>query len=480
MPLLQSHSRSNLPILFLGDGRIEWVSGDPDKRYSCNGRRADSNSPRELAEQALELVELVDEKPCRCLVMVGGTLTSQRMLTLAPMPAKDLRGVLERKAANLLGVEPRDAWYRAIQLAGAENAEEQRWLICAIRRSELLALTHELERVGFRPQGISVPRLSLLSAHPAGQQDSEAELTRILLCLEPGGVAISLTSKGELVQQTFVPGLFEQQSGLASSVLQELRSFEGFWRKLSRGGSIDEVLLFGLTEDTSLALTPAIRTALGNRDCKVVMGPLCESENEARAFALKMAAAASDSRGDLTPKEPPSKSLILAAAMCAATFGMILGFYGQGHLSQRRQVAESYASELSAGARDYSRLQRQLSASAEVHEAALLRAERLKAVGSSGHPLQPLMADIEAAFRGRALLQSVKLQPGDMEAEIELLGSTDPDPALSLRMLNELVSELEQSGTCSDVVLLPPNGRLSEDAESELRFQVRSSLEGKQ
>lgn len=480
MPLLQKRNTASLPILFMGDGRIEWVSGDPDRRHSSHGRRADSHSPRELAAQALELVELAEEKPGRCALMVGGTLTSQRVLNLAPMAPKDLRVVLERKAANLLGVEPRDAWYRAVQMSGAESAEEQRWLICAVRRSELLALDHELIRVGFRPQCILVPRLSLLSAHPGGKQESDTDLTRILLCLEPSGVAISLTSKGELVQQTFVPGLFEQQSGLASSVLQELRSFEGFWRKLSRGGSIDEVLLFGLTENTSLALTPAIQAALGNRDCKVLMGPLCESESEARAFALKMAAAAADSRGDLTPKEPPSKSLIVAAGMCAVTFGMVLGFYGQDYLSKRRQVADHYASELSIEARDHDSLQRQLQSSRQAREAAVVRAHRLQAIGNSGFPLQPLLESVDAAFEGRALLHSVKLQPDVEDAQLEILGSTDPDPALSLRMLNQLVSELEASSTCRDVVLLPPNGRLSESADTELRFQVRSGLEGAQ
>ena len=468
---------SSLPILFLGDGRIEWISADADKRHTSHSRRVESHSARELATQAVELVGACGERPGRCVVMLGGTLTSQRVMSLGVLAPKDLRVVLQRKAANLLGVEPRDAWYRGVLLAGSEEEAEQRWLLCAVRRSELLALEHELTRAGLRPASIHVSRLALLSASLPGGEGADADLTRIQLSVEPAGVAISLTSKGDLVQQTFVPGRFEQQSGLAASVLQELRSFEGFWRKLSRGGSVDEVLLLGLTEDTSMALTPAIQTALVNRECKVLTGPLCESEQEARAFALSLAAASSDARGDLTPKQPPSSFALAAAGLCALTFGVLGGIWGSERIAEREHAVSQQAISLRLESRDLGRLQRSIAFGKQAHEAAAQRAARLQAVGDAGFALKPLIQDVEQAFGDRAILDSVRLTAGNGEVRLELLGATDPDPVRSLASLSELVDQLERSSSFRDVVLLPPSGNLKADGNDSLRFRVHGRLE---
>ncbi|MFT7677635.1 MAG: hypothetical protein ACI8QC_001617 [Planctomycetota bacterium] len=474
----QSKKQQNRhPILFIGDGRVEWVQHGAKSASTCQSVPAASHSPRELAGLAAKLVQDCGDRPGRCILMLGGDWTTQKVINLVSMGPKDLARVLQRKATGLLGVESADAWYRAIQLCGAE-AEEKRWLICALRKSELLSLTHELKRAGFHAVRISSPRFSILTAR--GQSEVEPKSkeghTRILLNVEPQGASISLLSEGSLVQQSYIAGSFDQP-GFVATLLQELRSFEGFWRKLSRGGSMDEVLVIGLTEDAFKTLCPAINAALGNPECAISANSDCATDSDARANALIVAANQADPRGDLSPKRPPSYSLMTVCAAVAIGIGLDIGFRGQNRIQLERTELEQRSSALWLESRDHDRLTDELGRAQQALAVSDDGVERLLAVGNASVPLADAMQDVEVSFEGFARLDSIQVSPEGKGYKVTMTGSTDSDPGRSLRNLNQVIAALETSATFTDVVLEPRQGALSRSGSEDLSFEITSKVE---
>ncbi|MCA9002929.1 MAG: hypothetical protein KDB61_13475, partial [Planctomycetes bacterium] len=242
-------TKDSLALLFIGAQQVEWI---PDPHKDPCGHLISSyggNSAQEMASAAKDLVEQAGGKPRKCVLLLGGGLVKQRIVAVPHVSDKEIKGILHRKAANILDVELHQTAFTATPVVQAEGSKEERWLISAVRLDELRSLTRHLRESGFAVRRIVYTRLALLAAGESCLSLETEDQGGIVIGVEDNSVAISLVAAGGLVQQTVVPGAFQMNSTMAASVLQELRGFESHWRRHSRGGNVAQVVVAGLAHE---------------------------------------------------------------------------------------------------------------------------------------------------------------------------------------------------------------------------------------
>jgi hypothetical protein len=217
--------------------------------------------PATIAEAAERLVIEAGERPGRCVLALGQGYFEQRLLALPALPSAELRGVLARKAANLLELELEDSSYVALPVPVlGEGAEGTRHLILALQRSRATSIQAELRACGFRIQRVVSARLALLgAARRALPRPREAAL---VVTHEPHALGVTLLHGDALVQQTIFPGTHDDEAAMASALVQELRGLVQFWRRVRRGEEVTQLVLAGLKPEAAQHLEPTLHACV--------------------------------------------------------------------------------------------------------------------------------------------------------------------------------------------------------------------------
>ncbi len=440
----KSQNKSLRPILYFGNGRVEWIPrpGEDD----CGYRRdeTESLSPKDQVRVARGLVRESGVRPGKCTVLLGGKQVKTRTFSLGQVPAKEWRSILRRKAANLLEVEAHQVVFTALPLVNNEGESDLRWLVSAMRLDDLRSLQLHLLKDGFRPKRFLFARQAMLRTAESYLSTGSEDEAWVIAGVEDAGVAISLVAGGELVQQSFVPGQFEAQSAMAASVLQEMRGFESYWRRFSRGGAIDDLFVAGLTHDEAEQFELACKAALPNSEFLAVGGEQGAPVEETRSAYLATCAAGEGPEGDLTLPMPVQRGWVAAAVVAMLALGLWGGNLVQERYAERADWHAASAASLSTRVPELESIQVDLNAIQSRRDEVQQRRKLARAVGTAGLELSEWVQLTREAFEGHALLESLHVDDGGGEMSFSATGRVASDPSVSTPALAAIDAALGQ------------------------------------
>lgn len=489
-PLQSTAPSATASVLLLGGEFAEWCDERGHARVPIRGR-----TPSELASAAAEAVQALGSRPGRCLLALGTGLIEQRTLTLPELKRSELSNIFLRKAAALLEAPLEDTLYAALpQMPDPGNTvgqtNERRWYVVAARRKQIVDLRLELRARGFDVRKVVAARLARLCQ--ADLTRGESESAAIVIDVELDGVTVSLIAERTLVQQNRMQGSFETLPSMAFSLLQEVKSFEAFWRKLSRGGSIAHVVVIGIEPELSPLFGNALAQAMPQSRLHLLPQPAAgEAEianaNGARALgrvagriaALRACTADGPFNADLTVDIPARYGYAASLAACLLLVAGGLGMLLRGHLSGRLEQLDQRTESFNASAVELETLREENERTAQLAADLELECERLIRAGQVGMPLDQALADCLDALDERALLTNFSSEYEDGEGEIRIGGLTDPRPVVAMHALTDIARSLEHSASFAAVTMDAPAQR-SDDvrgARTPLTFEARASWE---
>lgn len=453
---------------------MEWIPNSTAPGTGYVRGDTEDQTPRGLAHSAIQLLESTGKKPGRCTLLIGGSLVRQRIITLAQLSDKETKAVLHRKAANILEVEMHQTAFTGLEL---EGKEERRWLVSAVRLDELRVLKRELRDAGFQVRRIVFGRLSLFELGMDLLPKAEDNGAGIVIGVEGESVAISLAAGGKLVQQTVVPGHFQVNSTMAASVLQELRGFESHWRRHSRGGNIQNVVIAGLNQDEAEHFELACHAALP--DSKVILageGPFVEREH-ARAEYLDLCASRTTASGNFTLPTPPRRRALAAVASVALASGLYLGFQGTKFLEHERASISSRTDILHGQVDRMQTVDTDLKQASSLQWEIARRRQDLEGIGSSGLNAEEWLSLAFRAFADRGLLDSIHMDDMGMPESFVVSGRVSSDPLIYVDALTTLSSTCKAHPGVDEFELhLPSSMEEGAKGGGSMSFRISASM----
>ncbi|MDF1837935.1 MAG: hypothetical protein P1V35_08705 [Planctomycetota bacterium] len=468
----RNHESSS--ILFLGTGRVEWIPKQSSDRTGYVRGDCEDQTSRGLAKSATELLESAGHKPGKCTLVLGGSLVRQRIISLAQLSDKETKAILHRKAANILEVELHQTAFTGLEM---EGQDERRWLISAVRLDELRALKRDLRDAGFQVRRIVFGRLALFELGMSMLPAAEEKTAGIVIGVEGESVAISLAADGKLVQQTVVPGHFQVNSTMAASVLQELRGFESHWRRQSRGGNVQTVVIAGLNQDEAEHFELACHAALP--DSTVLLagdGPKPDRE-QARAEYLSLCATQASPSGNFTLPSRPRVRSLAAVAVMAMSLGLYLGFQGMQRLEDQRASLSIQTGILRSHIEKLGPVDEDLDQEQALKSEIAQRRSDLQAIGSSGLNAEEWLGLAFDAFAERAILDSIHMDDTESSESFTVSGRVPSDPVASVDALTALSRTCRSYPGIRDFELhLPTAMKEGASSKAAMSFRITAGM----
>jgi hypothetical protein len=477
-------------LLHLTHECAEWLANDADGAVRYAKAPVLGPTAADLASAASTAFEQAMggalRKRVRCVLALGGKLVEPRVLALPELARGALQRILPRKAAGLLGVELSDALYAALPLAkeprnGAEPHAEQKWFLLAMRRSLVAPLSIALQRSHFDVERVTCASLARLCAAQELRGDESAAC--IVIDVDLDAVVVSLIHNDELRMQNRILGSFDGAPTMALTLIQEIRTFDAFWRKQSRGEGVAQVVVFGIGVERGKLFGNAVSSALAGARVIVrpeASDPSAEPESADcahRVASLAACRAAGPFSLDAPLPTPPRMAPLVAVAACALLAAGSAGAVLRERLNRElRDVRaqgmahEKRTADLESVRDDNRRVEAQLAeATAET--------ERFVASLSVGIPLGAALDSFARASGRDANLRSLSLERVLGDGEVRFSGFAPVEPLAAVRALKGVERELEASGVLQSVWIAPPTIRGRDEREQGLAFDGRAEWE---
>ncbi len=470
-------SNQQLAVLALAQNSVEWLPGTDLEPLSGGDFAADD--PRGRVEACLEAVQFIPRSTSRCMLALGPGWVETRTLELPVLPRREFARVLQRKAAAMLSTTLEDTLFAALPLFdasevsradGAKNADEdparrgegaQRehpWLVLGMRRSHILPLLLGLRRQGIRVTRIVSSRLAALSA--VMQRAGDPERACLAVTVESEAVSIGLLHRGALRFHGVVEGRLSENSTLALSLLQDLKSTEAWWRRHSRGGKLAEIVLLGLSGPRGDLLRDAIQSALP--EVSVQRNDPSMPDELRMQEALAAARLDGPLQLDLSVRLPWRRRDTLLAAGAAALAIVLVGAQAYRSFDEERSAVQAQVRQLETDTRELDQARAENAAVAQALAQRIDRLSELVALQRTGCDLEQLLETTLGACGGHAALLRLAVSKKDGRRELELAGETDPHPARALAHVQQLSATLRRSPLFRSVLARPAEqGQLS-------------------
>ena len=463
----------------LDAGRLEWFSGSVNEGSAWRAARLEGDSPLEVARAAIELVQGEGRRPGRCILALGRGQYEQRLLDLPRMGGKELRAVLERKAANLLGEELEDSAFVALPVSRLEQDDALlRFFLFALNRTRSRSIQDELRAQGFDIVRVVSARMSLIEVARRILPDPNAG--SLVVTRERDAVSISALHEGSLVQQAVLGDMSEDVATMASLVVQELRGLVQFWRRVRRGEDVAQLALVGFDPDVARQLEPALQACVPGSI--TVCTPLEEIVGlagglTARCFALDACRVTGPLQPDLGTVLPPRRRTVIGTVLSATVVALMLANAGIVRLKALDRGFRERADQLRRAAGNVELLEETaIESQSALHELEAER-ERMRRVGSMGIDFEGLAGAVFAAFGEDASLSSLDLNPWGDVGKVQITGTTWADPTASYEVLSLIRKRLEASPRFRDVLVRPPTAIPGPDSRAGLEFALEAMLE---
>jgi len=478
-------------VLALRESGAEWLDLTDAARPRYGFAELRGDRPEDLgeaAERAFQDAGGEGFKPSFVLAL-GSGLIRQRLLQLPELGERDRRAVLLRKAERLWGAKKDEVVFSARvvdsagQAADSSKGATATWLLSVASYRALESLATELSRRGFRAGSA----LALSSSTWNRTQncsdrlatvtttESDEESATIIVTVEAESTTVALVAGERFITRYELVGDFQNTPSLGTSLLQDLRNCAGYWRKVSRGGAVDQVELIGLDRVRAESLSSSIETILEGISVRAHLS-YPDHAHGGRIEPLLSCLESGPFQAEL--KLPGRLSRKRLGALLATVGVSCLALVGAVHLdadSERIQLSalNEVLSERVSGqelSEDRTRGARQ---SAErvlgsIHQAT----EEL----NLGVPFELVTNHIAIAFEGLATIRSVSVTTNE-QRRLELLvrGSFESSPLESMRPLRAIEEQLSRCQFLEGVELAPAS-QVPKAGGSRSEFTLRALL----
>lgn len=422
--------------------------------------------------------EAAGASPGPVVLMLGEGLVARDLLKLPPLARGELDAVLSRKAAHALEARVDDVALHAFapnKSAIPGHAQGDPWLLTSFRRSELGTLCRKLRQHRMPVRRVVDGRLSALAAAHAKLKDPRS--TAILIGIEPHAITLTLCRGEAVLNQDTIAGNVQENPAIVPSLIHQVKSLLGFWKKESRGEAVAEIVLFGLHPDHGVLLQRAFETALS--DVRVSHAPDAGShELEGRFEYLRAAAVPGPFNPDLSLPLPPSRTRLAAAFAVSLVLVGATGFGATRHLRERTRTLTTEARRLSRPLQQFPVLLAERRRLEQALATLALRTERLEALQRRGIDAKGLFATVLDAMRGRAsfLDLDVRTDPEGITSAV-ISGTLGAEPVTVFSNLNQVMRTLQRSGYFSALELVLPQELPASDPGAQLEFQIEAELD---
>lgn len=456
-PMSLRSSNQELAVLALAQNSVEWLPGTDLEPLSGGDFAADD--PRGRVEACLEAVRFIPRSTRRCMLALGPGWVETRTLDLPSLPRREFARVVQRKAAALLSTPLEDTLFAALPLfdasessaaAGDDEAArrnaggrvERPWLVLGMRRSLILPLLLGLRREKIRVVRIVSSRLAALSAVMSRIEDPERAC--LAVTVEADAVSIGLLHRGALRSHGVVEGRLNENSTLALSLLQDLKSTEAWWRRQSRGGKLSDLALIGLAGPRGDLLRDAIQSALP--EVKVQRNDPGRSDEMLMQEALAAARLDGPLQLDLSVRLPWRRRDTLVAASLCASGVLLLGARIYTGFERERDAVEAQVRALEADAHELEQARAENDSVAQALTQRIERLSELAQIEGAGCDLDALLESALGACAGHAALLRLSVRKQDGRRSLELAAETAAHPALALAHVQQLTRALRETG----------------------------------
>lgn len=467
--------------MYLDTQIAEWFAPQSDGSVVHGSVPIEEATSAEVARAANEAVTAAGSSNQACVLALGPGFVEQRLLTLPELNSKALKSVLLRKAAAHLKTTPEDTLFSAREFGEADESKgegqgnQRQWLLMAMRRTVVQELRAELRSSGFAVKRVVAARMSGPQAVHTNL-DSEGEAC-IAIAVEPGVVTVSLIANDALQNQNVLHGDLENNAQLASVLIQEVRSYEAYWRKQRRGEGISSVGIVGLGQERGELLCAAVKAAVPHANVQLVLGEF-DLPNAGRCQSLAACLERGPLSPDLTVPIPPTmlaRALILFA-FAAITLGA--GVVTHGRMSDDLDSVNRDLGRLEDSSRGLDEVELKLEAArsdeARVEEAV----ESILTMSSAGIPLAETLGTVFEGFQSRATMLAMTISGNDSGGQIAISGATDGNPLRAYAALEQIRTTLEGSSFFEEVTCTP-GGRLPGVGDSKNSQRLDFKVEAK-
>lgn len=474
MPRRSLRRRHPTAVLRLSRRWAEWLDWDGEGRATLERRPVEGERPQDLARAALQAAAVAQRGRRRCIVALAEGLLKQRAIELPPMASAARRAVLARKAAGLLDLTEDRVLYSALELADDEAARSAqgttRWLLVAQERAFAVALRTALEAGDLRPERVVSESLAHLDA--AQRLRGEVGPACIVIDVGDAEVGVGLIAARAVHHMTVLPGSLASTPALALTLLHEVRTLEAFWRKESRGGNVEQVVLLGLDAERSEALGAAVRSVL-----PAVTLTAEPAERGAPGSGRLASIAACAAEGPFTleigARRPVRTARVLTVGTALLTLIGAFAVYSQRGTAEETRRLREEADFLARESGDLELLRASTAGAREAVTRLDQEVRRLERTAALGLALEPCLREILLACGRDAVPLSIRVRaPWDGRAgELVVSGRTPADPLDSTRRLALVAQRLQRSQRFEGVeVLVPDSLPDPREGEAELLF----------
>ena len=445
-----------------------------------------------LAKLALEARRRAGGRARRYRLVLGDSILTPQLVTLPTLPRKELQRVFERRAARLSGLEGRRVLFttRAMgkpSVDPTEHSRQQRWLFLGFDGDLVETLRQQLSERGLRTRRIVSGGLTALSE--ALEKAPASEGAVIVAVVGEDTISISLVEERCLLDRDAIRGRLASDPAAAAALVQEVRSYAGYWRKHSRGGTVDRVILAGALPESASLLVHALSNALPQARVLLARPENDSPQDDGETVVPERIAVHAQHRPP-APIDPDLSFPLAPKRRLAALAGSVL-FLGTGALALEQYEHGLHGLEeirsdtedcvarvgehddvLRAGRRHEQELDRL---------ASLL--ERNRSISRYGLSLERILEQALEAFDGRAVFEEIEVRPAESgwEDRLTLHGTVERAPGAALERLGAIVDQLEASAEFDGVRLVLPDRLHASEAGQEASvfpFSIEAVVRG--
>lgn len=450
-------------ILHLTTTSVEWASVGPDGLPSRVQVPVREETPAGVAQAAREALDTSGARRSAAVIVLGTGFVHESVLDLPPLARREVRAVLHRKAARNLELPPAEVLFasRAMETpdALASSTEERdgrtstRWQSAALSKRSSVELFLELRRLGIGVKRVVSGRFARMN-QVVGALEKPDE-PAIGVDLGPESVYVDVIVGGTIVNQSRIAGNFAELPSIGLALVQEVRNLQGWWRKETRGQSIEQVVVLGAEEDRAMLLRQALGTAAPG--ARLMVAGCDDSELEGGRLGSLWACGA---RGpfdlDLSVRIPRRPTRVLAALAAGVLMGLGGAVWLQGVFDERLTERRVETALLNEKSLDLILLEEeQLREQARV-EGFVREMERGFAARDQGLPFEDLLSlSLESLGRDAALLSFNLVDDGGGRATVT--GVTSNDPQRAQQVLERAAAHAGAHPDVTQVEMDPPS-----------------------
>jgi len=466
---------SGLSVLYVSDNSVSWLAED---RENCVLTADLLEGDESIARTVVAMLEGRGERGQACVLALDESFYRRRQIELpAGLSPRDLAGNLNRKAANLLGTTDQ-ALYHALPLGGnKQNTRDgiQSWLLFTLEAPRLRALMDSLRKVGFDVKRVLAAETAY---HGIWQPRELAVGEAALLVGQLGtGLGVSLIGTAGLVSHNVVPTASLSRDALASALVQELRSMDSHWRRLSEGGVVTQVHLWGFDPEWEAAISPATQMVLPDVDLTFACAPVAPDPRQYQALALmvpcrRLDALSVDFTLPAAPRRSVSSMLVAASVACVATFGL-MGRSGLATSVEAMQQDMRMRSDSARTVKDASSLKAEIQSLQSVESEFQSEWRAFLGTGTSNIPFGRVCGDVLRAFGDDAALESIHLTAEDSSVRYAIVGWAPPGTVRAAEALADLTGRFDELDAFGNFSLQPETRIPGSSSSSEmLQFTI--------